>query len=515
MRKILLTLLSLAVMMSACACGSGTESRHTENSHAPIDDAENRESSAAEPVPIQKPAELVNKMTESELARVDRHALTLLDEPAETAHQVSIEFQTDSRDDLLAMAEAMRDTVSEDEYETMLEQINELTADGQDYRHPAHVLIDGFCYKNLLLPVDYDDGELAFTVTEYDEETGETVPESVSVGSFDEYLDWLRQDLVKFGYSDAQIESEVRQTQMLRDALKTGDYETLPEGSIDPSQYADFYIDPFADYRNVWEYDRAAVEAIRDSVDEISIYDEELKTEFLVHVTLPPDYQEDQTYPVFFLTDGVWRFGNHTELRKVMEDGEAEDVILVSLGYNYRIDGTNEYYRFKHLVWERDMLLDFITDNLMPYLGELYHIDYADSTLYGHSDGGVFAHSALFRSDLYENQPFGHYIIGSSAFWCLYAEEIDLDAAGYLNDYGYFDRNDTLNKDVYLCGGSLEDPDYADKYNGHDTTLEGLAKLRERLEAYGADVTYELYESHHYQFIPEMLIAFLKATYAP
>ncbi|MCM1228070.1 MAG: hypothetical protein NC320_11730 [Clostridium sp.] len=166
-------------------------------------------------------------------------------------------------------------------------------------------------------------------------------------------------------------------------------------------------------------------------------------------------------------------------------------------------DGTNEYCRFTYLVQERDKLLDFITDNLMPYLGENYNIDYANSSLYGHSNGGVFTHNALFKSDLYENQPFGNYIIGSPAFWGLYDEYFDLDPEGCQNDYGYFDRNDTLDKKVFLCGGSLENPDYADSYNGQNTTLEGLAKLNERLESHK---TYRLYESHHYQFIPEMLI---------
>ena len=83
-----------------------------------------------------------------------------------------------------------------------------------------------------------------------------------------------------------------------------------------------------------------------------------------------------------------------------------------------------------------------------------------------------------------------------------------------MNDYGYFDRNDNLDKTVFLCAGSLEDPDYSENYReGDDTTLEGIAKLKERLEAHNAELTYKLYESHHYQYIPEMLIEFLKETY--
>jgi predicted alpha/beta superfamily hydrolase len=288
----------------------------------------------------------------------------------------------------------------------------------------------------------------------------------------------------------------------------------VPEGTIDLSDQS-LTIYGHRDYRDAWEYDRAAVEAIKDHIDEISIYDEELDKAFTVHVTLPPDYDKDKTYPVFFLTDGIWRFGDCPALRKCMENGEAAPVILVSLYYSYDISDPDQSMRYCDLVIDREKLLNFVTDNLMPYLGETYRIDYANSTLYGHSDGGVFAHYALFNSDKYENQPFGHYIIGSPALWGLYHYNDDehISNDDVLNDYGYFDRNKTLGKTVFLCAGALEDPDYADRYRGSDTTLEGTAKLKERLEAHGADLTYKLYDSHHYQYIPEMLIEYLKMRY--
>lgn len=501
MKKAIIIFLSITMLLSASACSGNTESN---------------ESKSTEIVQTTEPIQLINKMTETERSRVDKHALTLLDEPADIDHKVSFEFKTETPEIMRADLENMRDKITDDEYEQAIEGINKIaeSEENYSYSYPIYALIDGYLYSGIIWRPECDDSGMSITI--YDDETGEG--ENVTFDTFEEYLDWAAKDYKKKGFdSDDMIESKIRQIQMVRDALKSGDYETLPEGSIDindPSMYSDPFADPFADYRDVWEYDRTAVEAIKDSIYEISIYDEELNTEFLVHVTLPPNYDKDRTYPVFLLTDGVWRFGNHTELRKVMENGESADVILVSLGYNYKIDGTNPYYRFTHLLQERNKLLDFITDNLMPYLGENYSIDYANSSLYGHSNGGVFAHNALFKSDLYENQPFGNYIIGSPAFWGLYDEDgFDLDPDGCQSDYGYFDRNDKLDKNVFLCGGSLEDPDYADSYNGHDTTLEGLAKLNDRLEFHNANVTYKLYESHHYQFIPEMLIEFLKETY--
>ena len=67
---------------------------------------------------------------------------------------------------------------------------------------------------------------------------------------------------------------------------------------------------------------------------------------------------------------------------------------------------------------------------------------------------------------------------------------------------------------IFLCAGSLEDPDYEHYYReGDDTTLEGVAKLKERFEAHGVNFTHKLYESHHYQYIPEMLVEYLKTMY--
>lgn len=511
MKKAILIFLSITMLLSAAACSSNTESS---------------ESTSSEIVQTVEPTQLVNKMTETELSRVDKHELTLLDvpeeptteaEPAQTEHKVSVEFSTISIEELRENVESNHDQnlITDEEYEATMEEIRIAEEKGENaYPRNPYILVDGYLVPYTIPYADpnYDGGLIAFTTSTMDE-NGKLKTEELSFESFEEYLDWIRKMDAEAGYSDEKIEQDVLHVQIANEALKTGDYEVLPEGTInteDPSLYL-----WYEDYRSEWEYDRNAVEAIKDSIDEISIYDEELDKEFVVHVTLPPDYDKDKTYPVFFLTDGIWRFGNHPELRKLMENGEASPVILVSMWYSYSTPYDDGNTRYFDLVINRDKLLNFVTDNLMPYLTENYNIDCTNSTLYGHSDGGVFAHNALFKSDLYKNQPFGNYIIGSPALWGLYNynDYSNISSDDVENDYGYFDRNEQLNKSLFLCAGSLEDPDYADKYNGHDTTLEGVAKLKERMESHGADLTYKLYDSHHYQYIPEMLIEFLKETY--
>lgn len=160
------------------------------------------------------------------------------------------------------------------------------------------------------------------------------------------------------------------------------------------------------------------------------------------------------------------------------------------------------------------MFLNFITDNLMPYLGECYQLDYSKSALYGHSLGGVFTHYAVFNSDLYANQPFGNYIIGSLAFWSPYFQPLE-SSEDYSAEYGYFERNSNLDKKFFICGGEFEDPYYADYYGNCETTLEGIESLMKRLEEYGVtSAERKIYENaSHYDFIPEMLSEFLVKHY--
>jgi len=522
MKKTVTLLLILAMTLSFTACGSRQKSSsQTENSLG----SETTESSSAIPIQTQtsSPAKLTNKMTENELEWVSKRELTLLDEfekpntDPNAEHNVSIEFVKGDTETTRKYLDENRDMFTDEEYDHELRKLKMRAEKGGDDLLPSTIIVDGFVLPYFIPAEDdfYDGGSYWF-ITSQPDENGEPELVKESFKSFEEYLEYVRDRDTEWGYSKELVDTEIMYLQIAYDALKSGDYETLPEGTAD---HRDDHMNlwfAFNDHRDDWEFDRDAVEAIKDSVDEIRIFDEEMGKEFTVHVTLPPDYDKDSTYPVFFLTDGIWRFGNCPELRKCMENGEAAPVILVSLYYSYDVTDPDQEMRYEDLVINRELLLNFITDNLMPYLCENYNIDCGNSTLYGHSDGGVFTHHALFNSDKYENQPFGHYIIGSPALWGLkhYNEYEGISNDIYMNDYGYFDRNDTLDKTVFLCAGSLEDPDYAENYReGDDTTLEGVAKLKERLEAHNAELTYKLYESHHYQYIPEMLIEFLKETY--
>lgn len=322
----------------------------------------------------------------------------------------------------------------------------------------------------------------------------------VTVADFDELKEFIHKDVEYLATAEvidkSEIEDVYQRTIRSWEAIIDQSYNELEFGATESQ----------LNMAPVWEIDHDATKEIADFVKEISIYDEELDTNFIVHVTLPPDFDPEKTYPAFVLTDGVWRFGNHPALRKEIENGNAGDALLVSIGYDYSMNGMDDTNRKKYFCEKDKEFLDFITDNLMPYLGEQYNVDFSNSTLYGHSLGGTFAHYAVFNSDKYENQPFGNYIIGSPAFWSPgflpYA-----DLSEVKSEYGYFDRNDTLDKRIFICAGADEDPVYEEYYGDNDSTLEGVENLTKRLESYGfTNFECKLYPgSGHYEFIPEML----------
>jgi predicted alpha/beta superfamily hydrolase len=381
------------------------------------------------------------------------------------------------------------------------EECEEAIAQAVEYSY-SEAMINGIIYNDFIPPKDYDGGKLDYLY--YDE---------LTFDNKEEYFDWLLDYYLK-EQNPVRSEAEryIETTKAVFDAIINRTYTEMPD-RYESFEHVSIMADPLADLRFTWEYDKAALENIKDRIEEYSVYDEQLGMEFIVHVTLPLHYDSTETYPVLFLTDAVWRLNDHAALYKAMERGEAADVILVSLGCNYNIKNADNFVRFELLISNRKGLLDFVTDDLMPYLCENYNIDCDNSTLFGHSMAGVFSHYALYNSDKYENQPFGRYIIGSPALFNLYDYYTDLGAEDAVNDYGYFDRNASLDKKVFLCGGELEDPDYKDQYQGHDSTLEGLKKINDRLEAHNADVTYKLYESHHYQYVPDMLLEYLLKEY--
>ncbi|MDR0302634.1 MAG: prolyl oligopeptidase family serine peptidase [Treponema sp.] len=228
-------------------------------------------------------------------------------------------------------------------------------------------------------------------------------------------------------------------------------------------------------------------------IQEMSVYDEELDSTYIIHITLPPDYDKNKSYPMYMMTDGIWRLSDHAELRPMMVNGEIEDIIMVSIGYNYGIDAEEIDIRLVEFVEKSDRFLDFITNNLAPYLGELYHIDNKRSALMGHSLGGLFMYYAVFNHDKYKNSPFNYYVMASPSF--------HITNNQWYWKYGnieekYFKRNKKFEKQVYLTAGDNEAYGYVPVINN----------FVQRTKVYGVTtIDCKIYAGDHSSFVKQML----------
>lgn len=538
-----LSILVMGQCLSACSHKSGTEEseNRTEGSSLTASDAgqvagvsldgvtgESLGSTAGPEI-----RKLTNHMSEAERASVQAGPLQLLDKPWEKdvasgdfAEGVYVELWT--REDFLQELEEHPESASDMTPEE-LEQykanctpsILGYTVDGRNYGCmivPGCVDRYGFYYL-------YEDGVLLPNEIKDMEELKKILPDLMKEYQKSEYMHTYISD----AFDPDQMTKDVIR---VFEAVENDQYQKLPLRTTSKCFEKNMEKKAGMDYS--WELDEDAVAAIREQVTEYHLHDDQLDRDFVVHVAVPKGYEAaakktvgdaamadisdgatagESALPALVLTDAVWRFNDIAKLLSEMEAGRAKPQILISIGQDYSISNSDNTERAAVFCEGKDKFLDFITDDLMPYLGEIYAIDYDDSTLFGHSLGGVFAHYALFRSDCYENQPFGNYIVGSPAFWSPYSREMS-DYKEQAQDYGYFERNQDMKKHVFITAGSDEDEDYQEYFQGGDSTTESIAHLAERINAHcdpkAPMAEAKLYKSHHYQYIPEMLVEWVQ-----
>ncbi len=233
-----------------------------------------------------------------------------------------------------------------------------------------------------------------------------------------------------------------------------------------------------------------------DYINEISIYDEEIDDTFVVHLSLPPEYDSTKKYPMIVMTDGVWRLSDHPELRPLMKDGEICPVIIASVGYPNGYDYRT--IRERDLINDPESYLHFIVDNLVPYLSENYPVDSENMTLTGHSYGGYWAFYALFNSDTIGKTTFKNYYIGSPSFQARTQMPTGTENIASF-EKSYYERNKSLDCNVYVTVGGLEESwfikpitDFVDFFN--QRKYEGL------------NLTYDIIEDndHNHVFKPSI-----------
>jgi hypothetical protein len=209
-----------------------------------------------------------------------------------------------------------------------------------------------------------------------------------------------------------------------------------------------------------------------------------VEQEFQISVALPFHYAEhpDKTYPVIYVLDANMYFGMVVEMVRTLAIRvpfclQFPDVIVVGVGYPARGSLAEIYAQVMHLRM-RDFLpvrdqeaegfiqdvfpitgqvasgnahrfLQFIQQELAPWIEAEYRVDNADRTLMGFSWGGEFALTTLFH----QPQLFQRYVVVSP----------DLPYGnGAVLDYEqtYAKHHGELAVRLYLGYGELEVNDY-------------------------------------------------------
>jgi len=179
-----------------------------------------------------------------------------------------------------------------------------------------------------------------------------------------------------------------------------------------------------------------------------TLYSKSVGQEYRILIALPMNYAEsNDRYPVLYVLDADMVFGFITELVRSAASVRALGILssdpfplyvpnLILVGISY----PTSWYEQPKLWWSvrtRDLtptqnpddarglglegtfggnagkFLRFMRNELMPMVNSNYRTDPEDSTIVGHSGGGLFALYVLFH----QPETFRRYVVSSPSLW--------------------------------------------------------------------------------------------------
>ncbi|SFQ51922.1 alpha/beta hydrolase [Flavobacterium akiainvivens] len=210
----------------------------------------------------------------------------------------------------------------------------------------------------------------------------------------------------------------------------------------------------------------------KGTVEEITLHATTLGRDKTIWVYLPYDYANAaKHYPVIYMHDGQHVF-NRADSPKhdwFLEDklnvlhSEAIIVGIEHGGSTHRLDELTPYKNEKHGGGHADDYLDFLVNELKPYVDGHYKTltDAPNTTIFGSSVGGLISFYALLKfPDVYGNAG-----VFSPSFW--YSEEI----------FELIKSVDSISGRIYLMAGDHESKDMVpDLERMEKLILERIAK---------------------------------------
>ncbi|MCK7589181.1 alpha/beta hydrolase-fold protein [Subsaxibacter sp. CAU 1640] len=171
-----------------------------------------------------------------------------------------------------------------------------------------------------------------------------------------------------------------------------------------------------------------------------------------IKIYLPEDYDENNTYPVFYLTDANYLPNFEIAVQyisQLVNFSVVPPCIVVGIDQESRNDELDVYFSEKGKRFK-----DFIFDELVPYINKIYSTS-GFNTIIGHSDGATFTHLLMTS----ENCPFRGFIGISEALFGTQIDDIAKVVKSYKNqkDLYWFVANGTFDSEFRIESGKSID----------------------------------------------------------
>jgi predicted alpha/beta superfamily hydrolase len=199
--------------------------------------------------------------------------------------------------------------------------------------------------------------------------------------------------------------------------------------------------------------------------------------DYRIYVALPLSYSRNssETYPVVYLLDGDLLFGALTDPTRLLQSrGELPELIIVGIGYGTLWENTDEVKWLREIDltpgatsdWRAGKFLQFIQQDLFPYIDANYRTDPMDRTIGGASYGGLFSLYVLFHAP----ETFNRYIAVSPSLWWN-------DRVIFEYEEEFADEHSDLPVKLFLAVGGLEEEQWPDL-----RMVSNLKEFHKRLE---------------------------------
>ena len=190
-----------------------------------------------------------------------------------------------------------------------------------------------------------------------------------------------------------------------------------------------------------------------------------INKEYNIYIKLPKSYENsNKNYPILVLTDAGYAFPLVSSIyKRLFWANKIEEFIIIGISYSkgehfgisrtrdytptYSPDEPNGYSKEAKLVsGQADKFIDFIEQELFPFLQDNYKVDMTKKAFAGHSFGGLLANYMVVSRP----EVFDFYLSGSPSLW--YHNKSILE-----KEKLYSNKHTDLKTNLFMCIGADEE----------------------------------------------------------